>query len=153
VKKYVIVAESGADLSLETREKYGIYIAQMHVEFDGLDHLDYSVSLDELTDYYKRTGKVPRTAGVNPYQYSEVYQRIKTEHPQAIVLHLCYSEQLSCSFQSAVIADDRTMKIYHIDTKNVSIGQGIIIIKRAYISGLGGKQNQRCNAVERPYKA
>ena len=129
MKKYVIVTESGADLSREMIEKHDIRVAQMHVEFDGRDHLDNSVSMERLTAYYERTGKVPKTSGVNPSQYEEIYFAVKNENPDAIILHICYSAQLSCGYQSSIIADDGTIPIYHIDAKNVSIGHAFIVMK------------------------
>jgi len=129
MKKYYIVVESGADLSREMIEKHDIRVAQMHVEFEGKDYLDDSVSIGELTGYYERTGKVPKTAGVSPNQYTEIFEEIKKENPEAVVLHICYSAQLSCGFQSSLIADDDALQIYRIDSKNVTIGQGLIIAK------------------------
>jgi len=129
MKKYIIVTESGADLSREMIEKHDIRVAQMHVEIDGIDHLDESVSMEELTGYYKRTGKVPKTSGVNPDQYEEIFNTIKNKDPDAVVLHICYSAQLSCGYQSSIIADDGTIPIYHIDAKNVSIGHAFIVMK------------------------
>ena len=131
MKKYFIVAESGADLSQEMIEKHDIRVAQMHVEFDGKDHLDSLVSIDELTNYYEKTGRVPKTAGVNPYQYEEIFAKIKEENPEAVIIHICYSAQLSCGYQSSMIADDKTISIFHIDSMNVTIGQGLIVLKAA----------------------
>jgi DegV family protein with EDD domain len=129
VKKYIIVVESGADLSREMIQKHDIRVAQMSVEIDGRDYPDESVSMEELTGYYDRTGKVPKTAGVNPPQYKEIFDKIKNEDPDTIILHLCYSAVLSVGYQSSMIADDKTMTIHHIDTKNVSIGQALIVMK------------------------
>jgi len=129
MKKYIIVAESGADLSREMIEKHDIRVAQMHVEIDGRDYLDEAVSMQELTAYYEKTGKVPKTSGVNPNQYADVFRKIKEEDPGAIIIHICYSAQLSCGYQSSILADDPALAIYRIDAKNVSIGHGFIIMK------------------------
>jgi len=129
MKKYIIVTESGADLSSEMIEKHDIRVAQMHVEIDGEDHLDNTVSMEDLTGYYLRTGKVPKTSGVNPNQYEEIFHAIKNENPEAIILHICYSAQLSCGYQSSIIADDSTIPIYRVDAKNVSVGHAFIVMK------------------------
>ena len=131
MNKYIIVAESGADLSQETIETYDIRVAQMHVEIDGRDYLDNDVSIDELTGFYDRTGNVPKTSGVNPQQYEAIFAKIKEEYPDAIVLHLCYSAVLSIGYQSSIQADDDAMRIYRVDIKNVSIGHGLVVTKAA----------------------
>jgi len=129
VRDYIIVAESGADLPARIAERDDVYIVQMHVEMDGVNYLDNDLDLDQLVAYHKRTGHVPKTAGSNPAQYAETYAQIKQAHPDAIVLHICYSAQLSVSYQSSLIADDETQNIYHIDSKNVTMGQGIVVEK------------------------
>jgi DegV family protein with EDD domain len=131
VRRYIIVAESGADLSDEMIEKYGVRVAQMHVEIDGVDYLDNTVSMEKLTGFYDTTGKVPKTAGVNPNQYEEIFQSIKNEDPDAAIIHICYSAKLSIGYQSSLLADDGSMEIYHVDSKNVSIGQAFVVMKAA----------------------
>jgi DegV family protein with EDD domain len=103
----------------------------MRVEIDGHDYFDSSVSMEQLTGYYERTGKVPKTAGVNPYQYEVIFQSIQKENPNAVILHLCYSAQLSCGYQSSIIADNGAIPIYRVDTKNVSIGQAFVVTQTA----------------------
>ena len=129
MKKYIIVAESGADLTREMIEENDIRIAPMHIEMDGIDYLDGTIPISQITDYYDRTGKVPKTAGVNSSQYEEIFARIKKETPDAVILHVCYSAQLSCGYQSSIIADDGTMPVYRVDAKNVSIGHAYVVMK------------------------
>jgi DegV family protein with EDD domain len=131
MRKYVIVAESGADLPQEIVERHNIYVVQMHVEMDGRDYLDDSVSMEELVSCHKRTGKIPKTAGANPSQYAEIFSAIKEKHPDATVVHVCYSAQLSVCYQSALIADDGTIPVLNIDTKNVTAAQGFVVVKTA----------------------
>jgi len=129
MRKYVIVAESGADLTPEQIAKHQIKIVRMHVEMDNRDYIDDEITIKDLTDYYDRTHKVPKTAGVNPHQFEEIFAEIKRETPEAVVLHLCYSAQLSIGFQSSLIANDEEMSIYRIDTKQVSVGQAFVVLK------------------------
>ena len=103
----------------------------MHLEIGGQDYLDGSVSIEELTSFYDRTGKVPKTAGVSPYQYEVIFGKIKDENPDAVILHLCYSAKLSCGYQNSIIADDGSIPVYRADIKNVSMGQAFIVMKTA----------------------
>ena len=127
MSKYIIVAESGADIPQAVVDKYDIRIVQMHVEMGDKNYLDHELSIDDLKAYYDKTGKVPKTAGSNPAQYIEIFEAIKQEDPDAIVLHICYTDVLSVCYQSSMIADDGSLKIHHIDSKNVSMGQGMIV--------------------------
>ncbi|MDR1689637.1 MAG: DegV family protein [Clostridiales bacterium] len=131
MKKYIIVAESGADLSREMIENNDIRVPKMHVEIDGKDYLDGDVSMEELTSFYDKTGKVPKTAGVNPDQFEAIFKQIKEEDPNSTILHICYSAQLSIGFQSSVFADDGSIEICRVDAKNVSIGHAFVVMQVA----------------------
>lgn len=131
MNKYVIVAESGADLPGDMIERYNIHIATMHVEIGGEDYPDVSISIKEICDYYDKTGKVPKTAAANPYDYQQVYEKIGEENPDAVIIHPCYSYKLSATYQNSTIAEDGKCRIYHADSLNASIGQAFVVMKTA----------------------
>jgi DegV family protein with EDD domain len=129
MSKYIIVTESGADLPREIASRSDVHVLPMHVIIDGEDYLDGSMTTEELCSYYDRTGKIPTTSAVNPEEYKVVFHQIRKEHPDAIILHLCYSSVCSCGYQNALIADKGIDNLYHVDTLNVSAGQAFIVMK------------------------
>ena len=129
MQKYIIVTESGADLPDHIINRDDVYSLPMHVSMDGVDYTDYELTTEELCSYYDRTKKVPTTSAVNPEQYREVFEKINAEMPDALIIHISYSSVVSCTYQNAVIAADGLKNIHHIDTLNVSIGQGFIVMK------------------------
>jgi len=129
MRKYIIMAESGADLSQDLIEQHHIHIALMHVTVGNSDYTDGSITMEELCGYYDRTKNVPKTSAASPYDYQQVYEKVRTEHPDAIIIHVCYSMVLSATFQNSQIAEFDESRIYHIDSKNVSIGQAFIVMK------------------------
>lgn len=131
MKKYYIIAESGADLSPELIEKHGILIAPMHLSLDDIDYVDGAIKVDEICEYHNRTGKIPKTSAAAPFEYVQLIEKIKTENPNAIIIHIGYSAVLSSSFQNSLIAGEGHDRIYHINSKNVSIGQAYIVAKAA----------------------
>ena len=60
-----------------------------------------------------------------------MFDRLQGEHPDAKILYLAYSAVTTCSCQSAIIASEGRENITIIDTKQVSIGQGMIAIELA----------------------
>lgn len=131
MKKYYIISESGADLSPELIEKHGILIAPMHLSLDGVDYVDGAVKVDEICEHFDRTGQIPKTSAAAPFEYVQLIEKIRKENPDAVIIHIGYSAVLSSSFQNSLIASDGHKQIYHIDSKNVSIGQAYIVAKAA----------------------
>ncbi len=131
MKKYYFVAESGADLTPALIQKYDIRVAAMHVALGQTDYLDGEISVDDTCAYYDKTGRLPKTSAVSPHQYSAVFDSIRKENPEAIIMHVGYSDVLTSSFHNAVIASEGYENIYHVDSANVSLGQGFIVVKAA----------------------
>ncbi|WP_050638350.1 DegV family protein [Candidatus Stoquefichus sp. SB1] len=130
-KKIVILAESGSDLPQELVQKYDIVIVPMHVMFDGHNYDDGTFSVSQIIDYYHQTKKIPTTSATNVGEYMEAYQKIHQKYPQSLILHLCYSAVTTATFQNAHIASEGLDYVCHIDTKFVSGGQSMIILKVA----------------------
>ena len=131
MKKIILVAETGSDISAELAAQYGIQIVPMHVAFDNetLDDGDFPV--EKIREYYKNTGKLPKTSGSTPEDFIRMFDEIHTKWPEAHVLYLAYSAVTTCSFQSANIAAEGRDYVTAIDTKQVSVGQGAIVMTMA----------------------
>jgi len=131
MKKIVIVAESGSDISKELAEKYDITVVPMHVSFDDTTFDDGIFPVENIVNYYQNTGRLPKTSGCMPDDFIPVFDRIHEENPEAKILYLAYSAITTCSYQSAVIAAEERDYVYMMDTKQVSAGQGAVVIEAA----------------------
>ena len=133
MKKIVLVAETGSDITEELAEKYGIEIVPMHVSFGDETMDDGAFPVEKIVDYYKTTGKLPTTSGSTPADFEVKFDEIHAKYPGAHILYLAYSAITTCSYQSAVIASEGRDYVTAIDTKMVSIGQANIVCKMAEI--------------------
>jgi len=133
MKKIVLVAETGSDITEELAEKYGIEIVPMHVSFGDDTMDDGAFPVEKIVDYYKTTGKLPTTSGSTPADFETKFDEIHEKYPEAHILYLAYSAITTCSYQSAVIASGDRDYVTTIDTKMVSIGQANIVCKMAEI--------------------
>lgn len=131
VQKIVIVAESGADISDEYVERYGLYIVPMYVTMGEKTCKDGSFPVTELYQYYEKTGTLPKTSAPNPADYREIFETIHETFPRAEILHLCYSAVTSCSYQNAVLASEDLPFVTHIDAKSVTAGQAALVLRTA----------------------
>ncbi|MCB5955318.1 DegV family protein [Enterococcus sp. CWB-B31] len=131
MKDYVLVAESGADIPQMYVEKYNIGVVPMHVGMGDEFFDDGSIPVSEVFAYYDKTGKLPTTVGSNSHDFETVFDRIHQKFPNKHILYLAYSSITTVSFQSAKIAAENRPYVTSIDTKMVSAGQAMIVIKTA----------------------
>jgi DegV family protein with EDD domain len=129
--KYIIVAETGSDISEELAKKYGIYMVPMHVVFGERLRDDGSFLPEEVCDYYEKTGKLPKTSGCNTEDFAKTFKEVFEKYPDSHIVYMAYSAVTTCSYQSAKIAAEDYEHISFIDTKNVTIGQCAAVIRLA----------------------
>lgn len=128
MEKIILVAETGSDLTVELAQEYGIYVAPMHVTFEDKTLDDGKFPVEDIVKYYKNTGKLPKTSGCNPGDFVTLFDEIHEKHPEAKILYLAYSAVTTCSYQSAQIAAQDRDYVTFVDTKQVSVGQGAVVI-------------------------
>ncbi len=133
MKSIILVAETGSDITPELAAQYGIQIVPMHVTFgeEALD--DGAFPVKKIVDYYKSTGKLPKTSGSTPEDFLGVFDEIHTKWPDAHILYLAYSAITTCSYQSAKIAAEELDYVTMLDTKQVSVGQGAVVMTMGQI--------------------
>ncbi len=127
----ILMAETGSDVSKEMAGKYGIYIVPMHVNFGDDTYDDGSFPVEKIRDYYKETGKLPKTSGSTPEDFEKAFDEVHAKWPEAKILYLAYSAVTTCSYQSAVIASEGRDYVTIIDTKQVSAGQAAVVVTLA----------------------
>lgn len=127
----ILVAESGSDITKEIAARYHIEIVPMHVNFGEETIDDGTFPAQQIVDYYRVTGTLPKTSGSTPEDFEIMFDKIHAEHPDAQILYLAYSAITTCSYQSAIIAAEDRDYVTAIDTKQVSAGQGIIVAAMA----------------------
>lgn len=133
MKTIILVAETGSDITPELAAQYGIEIVPMHVSFDNETFDDGSFPVDKIVTFYKETGKLAKTSGSTPDDFTKKFDEIHVKYPEAHILYLAYSAVTTCSYQSAVIASEDRDYVTAIDTKQVSIGQAAVVIAMAEI--------------------
>ena len=133
MKKIILVAETGSDITTELAKRYGIEMVPMHVSFDTETLDDGTFPVEKIVDYYKTTGKLPKTSGSTPGDFEQKFDEIHAKYPDAQILYLAYSAITTCSYQSAIIASEDRNYITALDTKQVSVGQANIVCKMAEI--------------------
>lgn len=128
MKPVILVAETGSDITPELAARYHIQIVPMHVSFETETLDDGSFPPQKIVDYYRGTGKLPKTSGSTPDDFARVFDALQSQYPGSPILYLAYSAVTTCSYQSACIAAEGREGITMIDTKQVSIGQANVVL-------------------------
>lgn len=129
----ILVAESGSDITTEFASRYNIQVVPMHVNFGDETLDDGTFPAQQIVDYYRTTGKLPKTSGSTPEDFEIMFDKIHTAYPDAHILYLAYSAVTTCSYQSAIIASEERDYVTAIDTKQVSVGQAAVVVAMAQL--------------------
>ena len=103
----------------------------MHVTIGSETMDDGSIDPLEIYSRCNELGEMPKTSGCTPGDFEKVFDRIHAEQPDATILHLAYSEATTCSHQSSKIAAQGRDYVYSMDTRFVSVGQGLVAVETA----------------------
>lgn len=131
MNKYILVTESGSDMPKHYAEKYNIKIVPMHVTLGGETYKDGEIEPKALYDHYKSTGELPSTAGSSPQDFMEVFDEINRDYPDHQIIYIAYSSVTTVSYSSAKLVAENYDNLHMVDSKNVSIGLGLIVIETA----------------------
>jgi len=147
--KIKIITDSTCDLPKELVNKYNIEVVPLGVTVDNITYLDgVDINLQEFLEKMDNAEEPPKTSQVNPGKFSEVYKKYLEEDYEIISIHL--SSKMSGTFQSACIAKEmlESEKIHLIDSRNVTCGLGILVLKAFKLKNEGYEAKAICEAIE-----
>ena len=132
IKKIGIITDSTADFPEGMAEELEINIIPIHIFIDGDDYLHgVTISNQDVVECLNEDRDV-KTAPPFPSEYSDFYEKMAGKYERILSFHV--SSDLSDCYKSAknsmkILFDKTAEKITLIDTKNVSVGQALIIKK------------------------
>lgn len=128
--KVKIISDSTCDLSKELLEKYEISIVPLYVimneqmKKDGIE-----VTPEEIYSYVEEKGKLPTTSAPNLNDYLEVFKLWREQGYE--IVQFCISSDFSSSYHNACIAAEETGGVYVVDSRNLSTGNGLLVLHGA----------------------
>ena len=123
----VITAETGCDIPAAEAAERGIELVPMHVSLGERTIDDGTISSAEMLEQCRQLGVLPKTSGCTPHDFQVAFDRIHEQDPAAQILHLAYSAVTTCSLESALAASAGRDYVTAIDTRHVTIGQGLVV--------------------------
>lgn len=136
-----ITSDSTCDLSEALIEQYNIKIIPLYVVMDDKTLLDgVDVNSQDIFDYTDRTGKLCSTSAVSIGNYADYFAPLSEEYDA--VVHISISSGFSSCYQNACLAAADFDNVYVIDSKNLSTGQGHVVLEAAKLA-------ENCTDVEK----
>ncbi len=125
-----ITATSTCDLPAELLERYQITMVPLYVSFGGNTCRDgVDASPEDIFRHVEGGGQLPSTAAVNIADYQVLFGRLSPQYDA--VLHITIGSEFSCCYQNALVAAEDYPNVYVVDSRNLTVGQGILAIAAA----------------------
>lgn len=123
--KTAIMVDSGCDISQEFIEQYDIKVLRLKVLYGDRMYSD-GLDIDPLEVYRRFPQEIPTTSTPNMYEVSELVNEIKYEGYEKII-GITISSGLSGTYNAVAMAfEEEDIETFAFDTKNISIGAGLL---------------------------
>lgn len=135
-----IVTDSASDLNEELERKNNIRVVPLSVTFGKETIKDRTeINSEEFFNKLKTAEEIPVTSQVAPNEFIDVFKSILEDGDE--ILGIFMSSQMSGTFNSALLAKEmlNTDKITIVDSKMVSLGEGLLVAKAAKMISEGIK--------------
>lgn len=123
--KTAIMVDSGCDISQEFIEQYDVKVLRLKVLYGDRMYSD-GLDIDPLEVYRRFPQEIPTTSTPNMYEVSELVNEIKSEGYEKII-GITISSGLSGTYNAVAMAfEEEDIETFAFDTKNISIGAGLL---------------------------
>lgn len=138
--KIKITSDSTCDLSQELVEKYNIGIIALTVVKNGESFKDgVDIMPADIFAHVAAGGDLCSTAALSVGDYQEHFERFASDYDG--VLHVNISSEFSCSYQNACLAAEEFENVRVVDSRNLSTGQGLVVLKACELA-------QTCESID-----
>ncbi|HPE15686.1 MAG TPA: DegV family protein [Oscillospiraceae bacterium] len=141
--KIKITTDSACDLGGGLLERNGVTAVPLHVLKDGADHLDgVTVTPGDIFRHVERGGDLCTTAAVNVRDYEDCFGDLSARYDA--VIHISIGSGFSSSFSNACAAAQAYGNVRVVDSKNLSTGQGLLVLEAAEMARSGAGAEGIC---------
>jgi DegV family protein with EDD domain len=128
--KIKVTADSTCDLSQELLDRYDITTVPLYILKDGKEYRDgVDITPKDIFAHVAAGGDLCSTAAVNVADYIELFGKFTKDYDA--VFHIDISSDFSCCYQNACTAAEEFDNVYVIDSRNLSSGQGHVVVEAA----------------------
>ena len=122
-----VTSDSTCDLGAALLEKHDITLANLSVMKDGVAYADgITITPADIFAHVAAGGALCSTAALGVGDYQDLFARYASDYDA--VVHISISAEFSSSYQNACIAAAEFDNVRVIDSRNLSTGQGLVVL-------------------------
>jgi DegV family protein with EDD domain len=135
-EKIVITSDSTTDLSPELLERYQVHLMRLGVSLNDKDYTDgLDITPEMIYENYRVNKTLPKTAAPNLEECEAFFRRFAEQG--CSVIHFTISSEMSSTYQNSCIAAQEFENVHVVDTRNLSTGGGLLVIRAAELAAKG----------------
>ena len=128
-----ITTDSTCDLSPELLAQYNISVLPLTVVKNGEGYKDrVTITPADIFNHVANGGDLCTTTALNIGEYTEFFEKFSTEYDG--IIHINLGSGFSSCYQNACLAAEDFPKVRTVDSKNLSTGQGLVVLKACELS-------------------
>lgn len=138
MQKCIITAETTCDLPQEILKERNFKTVPITVILGVEQKKDGAeIKAEDLFDYVKQTGELPKTAAISVEEYKGFFTEVKKDCEK--VIHFALSSGASTSYNNARAAASEVEGVYVVDTKCLSTGEALLMLKASDMLNAGAE--------------
>lgn len=152
--KITLYTDNGCDLDKEILDGLGIRSFYMSTLINGVTYQDrLSISPSQFYGLLGEPGITPTTSQVNLADFHTEFSKVMRETDDDVI-YLAFSSELSGTCQTASIARDlvNRERITVVDSRNASLGQGLMVLQAARSIAAGKEKREVLNEINEMIK-
>ena len=145
--KIKITTDSTCDLSTQQIEANSIGVFRLTVILGEKYYKDGEISPHDIFEFVKNTGTLPKTAAGSPEEYSAFFaENIKGQ--DALIHFNISSKASSCYSAACQAAQEFGGKVFVVDSRALSSGQGLLVMKACDLVSEGKGANEIVEIID-----
>lgn len=141
-----ITSDSTCDLSQELLKKHDITLAALTVMKDGMAYEDgITITPADIFAHVAAGGALCSTAALGVGEYQELFAQYASDYDA--VVHINISSEFSSCYQNACIAAEEFSNVRVIDSRNLSTGQGHVVLAACELRDTCTDVNELCEKI------
>jgi DegV family protein with EDD domain len=150
-KKFAVITDSAADIADEDMERLDIHMVPCRVQFGDRGYLDkVSITSEEFFAELASNPHHPKTSQPAPGDFRRQFQFLASHFSDVISVNL--TSAASGTYQAALSAAERSNapgRVHVINTRNASMGQGLVAVFAAECAHAGLSVDDTIAAIEK----
>lgn len=149
-QKIGIITDSASDLTSELYREKNIEVIPYYVNLDGIEYnSSKDITVKELFEYSDAHKTLPKTSQITPVRFEQEFNKYLSKYEDIIFISLGSGFSGTCRNAEMVAEEIGDGHIFVVDSKNLSSGLGLLVLKACKLRDEGKSALEIKNEVEK----